>query len=155
DAAGDAGAGKLKSLGCAGCHVTKDPASRVPHLAGQSESYLARQLKAFRQGDRAKPPVSAIPKPLTARHCGELRAFSSRQPAGSDAKPIPEAEAITKSQMAFPRDFPNGFVLYLTTNNAEYNTVKKIYINAIGFSAARDSKPLPDGSVIIVANYAA
>src|SRR5262249_33280829 len=76
------------------------------------------------------------------------------QRPGSDNQPPSAAAAITRSHMGFPREFPDGFVLYLTANNAEQKTVRKTYINAIGFAAARAGKPLPDGSVVISAIYA-
>ncbi len=154
-AGGDASKGKDKSLACAACHVSSDPGSEAPHLAGQRETYLANQLKAFRKGDRVNPLMSAIAKQLSDADVDDLAAFWSGQRVGSDTRPPGAVDAIKKSHMGFPRDFPKGFVLYLTSNNAELKTVKKTYINAVGFQAARESKAMPDGSVIIVVNYVA
>jgi cytochrome c553 len=45
---------------CAPCHgfdgIGHDPT--VPNLAGQSREYLARQLQAFRSGDRKHPTMN-------------------------------------------------------------------------------------------------
>jgi hypothetical protein len=46
-------------------------------------------------------------------------------------------------------------VLYLTSNIAEKNIIRKTYINAPGFQAARANQPLPDGTIIIVVISAA
>ena len=54
--------GKRQSRQCAGCHGPKG-ISRVdsyPSLAGRSEDYLQRQLKAFRSGERRNPMMSSI-----------------------------------------------------------------------------------------------
>ena len=151
-ASGNAAAGKTKSLVCAACHIASDEA---PHLVGQRATYLAAQLQAFRRGDRADPLMNPIARQLTDADIDDLAAFWSTQPAGSDATPLAATDPITRSHMGFPRDFPQDFVLYLTSNNAELNTVRKTYINSLGFAAARAGKPLPDGCVVMVVTYAA
>jgi len=151
---GDAAAGKGKSLACAACHITSDPASEAPRLSGQHAGYLAGQLEAFKRGDRANPLMNAVARQLSSVDIANLAAFWSGQPAGAgvdDALWPPAAvAAIKRSHMGFPSDFPDGFVLFLTSNIAGQNTIRKTYINKIGFQAARAHKPLPDGSVILV-----
>jgi cytochrome c553 len=157
-AGGDPAAGKDRSLTCAACHVTSDPASDAPRLAGQGEGYLHRELAAFKRGDRANPYMSSITRQLSEADIANLAAFWSRQPAGADATATPPPAAVVairRSHMAFPAGFPGGFVLYLTSNVAEQNIIRKTYINAIGFQAARASRPLPDGTIILVVIYAA
>lgn len=44
--------------------------------------------------------------------------------------------------------------MYSSENNEEGMSVARQYINNIGFQAVKAGKPLPDGSVIVVANYA-
>ncbi len=154
-AGGDPAAGKRKGAACAACHASSDPASDTPRLAGQTEGYLARQLRAFRQGERANPLMDEITRQLSDADIDDLAAFWSHQPAGSDSVVPPEAQTIRTSHMQFPRDFPNGFALYLTLNDAEHYVVKKQYINTVGFEAARAGKPLPDGTVVLQINYRA
>jgi len=154
-AGGDAAAGKDKGEVCAACHISENPASETPHLAGQRASYIAKQLKAYRAEDRKNPVMIAIAKQLSDSDVDNVAAFWSGQAAGSDAKEPATNAAIKKSHMGFPRDFPKGFTQYLTSNNAEQNVVSKTYVNAVGLQAAKAGKPLPDGSMIIVANYAA
>jgi cytochrome c553 len=152
-AGGDPVAGKRNGAGCAACHASSDPRSDTPALAGQNESYLARQLRAFRGGERANPMMDEITRRMTDADIADLAAFWSSQPVGSDAAAPPEAEAIRVSHMQFPRDFPGGFVLYLTLNDAEHLVVKRHYINTIGLAAARAGKPLPEGTVVLQVNY--
>lgn len=154
-AEGDATAGRRKGAACAACHASSDPASDTPRLAGQNAGYLARQLRAFRGGERAHPLMDEITRRMSDADIDDLAAFWSRQPAGSDSAAPPEAQAIRTSHMPFPRDFPGGFVLYLTLNDVEHALVKQHYINTVGLEAARAGKPLPDGTVVLQVNYRA
>ncbi|HTE54707.1 MAG TPA: cytochrome P460 family protein [Kofleriaceae bacterium] len=152
-AAGDASAGKSKSLACQACHVSS--AGAAPRLAGQREAYIARQLEAFKAGDRKDPFMNAIAAQLGAADIANLAAFWSKQPPGSDTSESSAVAAIKKSHMVFPRSFPKGFTLYLTANDAKENVVSRTYVNTVGLQAARARKPLPDGSQIIVVKSAA
>jgi len=75
--AGDVAAGKAKSATCAGCHggngVSMVP--MYPNLAGQKEMYLAKQLKAFRDGSRNDPTMGAMAKPLSDADIDNLAAY--------------------------------------------------------------------------------
>lgn len=155
-AGGDANAGKEKALACQACHT--QPANApgdTPHLAGQRETYIAKQLKAFKAGDRKNPLMNAIAGQLGDADIENLAAFWGSQPSGSDTT-VPDAvAAIRKSHMTFPKDFPKGFTQYLSANNTEKKIVSKTYVNAVGLAAARAGKPLPDGSMIVVVNSSA
>jgi cytochrome c553 len=154
-AGGDAAAGKDKGLACAACHISENPASETPHLAGQRATYIAKQLKAYKAEERKNPVMIAIARQLGDGDVDNVAAFWSGQAAGSDTKEPATNAAIKKSHMVFPRDFPRGFTQYLTSNNPEQNAVSKTYVNAVGLAAAKAGKPLADGSTIIVVNYAA
>src|SRR5689334_1219339 len=54
---GDAKAGQTKAGTCAACHGADGNSSdaQYPRLAGQHERYIAKQLKAFKSGDRESP----------------------------------------------------------------------------------------------------
>jgi cytochrome c553 len=151
--AGNAAEGKVKAAACAACHTAIDARGATPHLAGQREPYIVAQLKAFKAGDRKNPFMNAMAGQLGDADIANLAAFWASQPAGSDATTPPEAVGGKKSQMTFPASFPTGFTQYLTTNNDEDQTVARSYINAAGFAAVKAGKPLPDGSVIVVATY--
>ncbi|HEY9051598.1 MAG TPA: c-type cytochrome [Gammaproteobacteria bacterium] len=77
--AGDAAAGKAKAATCAACHgmdgVSKMPI--YPNLKGQKQAYLAKQMKAFRDGTRKDATMNAMAKPLTDADIDNLSAFYS------------------------------------------------------------------------------
>jgi hypothetical protein len=99
--------------------------------------------------------MHAIATQLADADIDNLAAYWSAQPAGSDTTVPPAAAAVKKSLMPFPRDFPKGFVVYHAENSAEQKIVARSYINAVGLAAAKAGKPLPDGTIIMVVNYAA
>ena len=60
--AGDAAAGKAKSVVCASCHGAAGISSNDiwPNLAGQKKGYLMKQIKAFRDGGRKDPMMAPM-----------------------------------------------------------------------------------------------
>lgn len=79
--AGDAAAGKTRAAVCASCHgptgVSANPL--WPNLAGQKEQYLAKQIKAFRDGDRKDPMMSPMAMGLSDDDIANLAAYYSAQ----------------------------------------------------------------------------
>ena len=79
--AGDAAAGKAKSAVCASCHgatgVSMNP--MWPNLAGQKEQYLAKQIKAFRDGDRKDPMMAPMVAALSDDDIANLAAYYAAQ----------------------------------------------------------------------------
>ena len=75
--AGDAAAGRKKARQCQTCHgidgIAKIPIA--PHIAGESEIYLATQLKAFRSGKREHEIMSVIAKNLSDEDISDLSAW--------------------------------------------------------------------------------
>ncbi len=78
-AAGDAAAGKAKAAVCAGCHGAAGISANPlwPNLAGQKDAYLAKQLKAFRDGTRTDPTMAPMAKPLSDADIDNLAAYFS------------------------------------------------------------------------------
>lgn len=78
--AGDAAAGKAKSMVCASCHGANGISAipNYPNLAGQKPQYIIDQLKMFRDGTR-NSGLSAImapmAKPLTDEDIANLAAY--------------------------------------------------------------------------------
>ena len=77
--AGDAAAGKAKSVTCVACHGANGISSNDlwPNLAGQKEVYLVKQMKAFRDGSRKDPMMEPMSKPLSDADIDNLAAFYS------------------------------------------------------------------------------
>ena len=78
-AAGDAAAGKTKSVVCAACHgadgLSKSPA--FPNLKGQKAMYLTSQMKAFKAGTRKNAIMNGQAKGLSDADMENLSAYYS------------------------------------------------------------------------------
>jgi cytochrome c553 len=78
-AAGDAQAGRAKALACQACHGM-DGLSKVPDapsIAGQTESYLVAQLRAFKSGERRNEAMSVVAATLSEGDIDNLAAYFS------------------------------------------------------------------------------
>jgi len=79
--AADIEAGKAKSALCAACHgstgVSMNPL--WPNLAGQKEQYLAKQIRAFRDGTRNDPTMAPMVAALTDEDIANLAAYYAAQ----------------------------------------------------------------------------
>ena len=76
-AAGDAGAGKAKAGVCAGCHGPDGKSTNPlwPHLAGQQEVYLAKQMRDYRDGRRSDPVMAPMAQGLSDSDIDNLAAY--------------------------------------------------------------------------------
>lgn len=79
NAAGDAAAGQEKAAVCAACHGADGKAIQpsYPNLAGQHETYLAKQLKDYRDGDRENALMSGQAVNLSDQDILDLSAYYS------------------------------------------------------------------------------
>jgi cytochrome c553 len=77
--AGDAAAGKARASACAACHGANGISANEmwPNLAGQKETYLAKQIKAFRDGDRKDPMMAPMVAGLSDDDIANLAAYFS------------------------------------------------------------------------------
>lgn len=75
--AADAAAGAGLSVPCAGCHGPdgKSVNPLWPHLAGQQEQYLVKQLKDFRDGNRQDPVMAPMAQALSDQDIENLAAY--------------------------------------------------------------------------------
>jgi cytochrome c553 len=88
-AEGNADAGKTKSATCAACHGPdgNSIAPDWPSLAGQHASYIVRQLKAFKGGDRPDVTMKPFADMLSEQDMLDIAAYFSTQkptPKGAD-----------------------------------------------------------------------
>jgi cytochrome c553 len=73
----DVKAGRAKALACQACHGL-DGLSKVPdapNIAGQTEAYLATQLRAFRSGERKNEAMSVVAATLSDADIDNLAAY--------------------------------------------------------------------------------
>jgi cytochrome c553 len=79
---GDAAAGAAKAAACAACHGAKGiaVAPTFPNLAGQSETYLYVQLRAFKGGARVNAVMQPLAKTLADQDMRNLAAHFASLP---------------------------------------------------------------------------
>ncbi len=80
--AGDAEAGKEKSLTCQACHGPdgKGTLPMYPVIAGQYEDYLAHSLRAYRDGKRTNAIMAGLAAPLSDEDIEDLAAYYASLP---------------------------------------------------------------------------
>ena len=98
-AAGDAAAGKTKSVACAACHNPDGNSvnPQYPKLAGQSADYLIKQLTEFKSGARVNAIMVGMVAPLSPQDMEDLAAFFASQQitrGAADPALAPAGEAI-------------------------------------------------------------
>ncbi|BES70193.1 cytochrome c [Marinobacter nanhaiticus D15-8W] len=75
--AADPANGRKLARQCQTCHGL-DGIARIPiapHLAGESQIYLERQLKAFRSGERQHEMMTVVAKDLTDQQISDVAAW--------------------------------------------------------------------------------
>ena len=78
---GDIAAGKAKSAMCMACHGAdgNSPTSAFPSIAGQGESYIAKQLQDYKSGARVNALMVGIVAALSPEDMQNLGAFYASQ----------------------------------------------------------------------------
>jgi len=78
---GDAAAGEGKVAVCAACHGAdgNSPVPMYPKLAGQHESYTARQLALFKDGSRVDPIMVGFASMLAPQDMRDIGAYFATQ----------------------------------------------------------------------------
>jgi len=106
-AAGDIGKGKVKSAICAGCHGANGMgvSPEYPHLAGQREAYLVKQLQAFKSGARVDPTMKAMATALSDTDIANLAAYFASLARSAAAAPVAVAATTDK---ATATEFPQA-----------------------------------------------
>jgi sulfide dehydrogenase cytochrome subunit len=74
-------AGRDLAAACAICHGTNgwSAGGRLPHLAGQPQEYLVRQMRDFRDGKRPATIMTQIAKGYTEEQYQLIAAFFASQ----------------------------------------------------------------------------
>ncbi|MGI9277917.1 MAG: c-type cytochrome [Endozoicomonas sp.] len=86
-AKGDATAGKAKVATCTACHgpTGVSMAPNYPHLAGQGERYLVKQMTEIQAGNRSVPEMIPFVGKLTKQDIEDIAAFYASQSAPTGA----------------------------------------------------------------------
>ena len=104
-AAGNAEAGQAKAATCVACHGAdgNSIAPNFPNLAGQSEAYIYKQLKDFKEGKRKDATMDAMVLPLDDQAMQDVAAFYAGMklnPGQADPALVNAGEAIYKGGIA-------------------------------------------------------
>ncbi|MEO8673340.1 MAG: c-type cytochrome [Tahibacter sp.] len=110
DMVGDAKAGEAKAAACGACHGPdgNSAAATYPKLAGQQESYVARQLQLFKSNTRQNAIMAGFVATLTEQDMHDLGAhFATKRaiPGVADAKLAVRGEQIYRggdAKLAIP-----------------------------------------------------
>jgi cytochrome c553 len=92
NAQGDIDAGETKAAACASCHG-EDGNSMVPSypkLAGQHESYLVKQLEAFKDNSRDDPMMAPYAMGLDEESMADIAAYYASKKISSNKRPVME-----------------------------------------------------------------
>lgn len=111
DIKGDAKAGENKNAMCIGCHgipgyqASFPEIHKVPKITGQSESYIAAALNAYKKGERKHASMRGIAESLNDQDIADLAAFYSMGAGPAVDKTAPAAsekvaEIISKANCA-------------------------------------------------------
>ena len=104
---------EAKAQLCAACHgqngVPTDPKT-IPPIWGQEQSYLMKQMRDFRNGERASAIMSPIAKDLAEGDLRKIAAYFSAKtwPARASAKPPSPPKGIAQCQACHQPDFQGG-----------------------------------------------
>jgi len=90
---GDAAAGATKAAACAACHGARGIAAAptFPNLAGQSQTYLYVQLRAFKDGARVNAVMQPLAKALSDQDIRNLAAHFASLPGKAAPQAAPES----------------------------------------------------------------
>jgi len=105
---------EAKAQLCSACHgdkgVPTDPKT-VPVIWGQEPSYLMKQLRDFRNGERNSPVMSPIAKDLAERDLRKIAAYFAAQPWPArrmSAKPPLPPKGIAQCEACHQPSFQGG-----------------------------------------------
>jgi cytochrome c553 len=90
DTDADIDAGESKAANCASCHGEKGNSmvSTFPKLAQQDESYLRKQLHAFKDGSRKNPMMASIAQSLSDKDIVDIAAYYMAQKISANELPV-------------------------------------------------------------------
>jgi len=157
-AAANLEAGKARAMAvCAACHGANGVsiADAIPNLAGQRTAYLEAQLRAFKAGTRKAASMNALAAQLSPADISDVAAYFGSLVPTNVAVKSDQLPQLVKTQVTFPEGYRSTFRMYQTVNRADINQVRYLYANNVAWEAARDGKPLPAGSVLLLEQWAA
>jgi cytochrome c553 len=161
--AADIEAGKAKvATVCAACHGANgvSVSDNIPNLAAQRAAYIEAQLKAFRDGTRKgvglvnpTATMTAIATQLSPDEIANVAAYFASLPGAEKGAKSAQLPNLAKTHVSFPEGYKESFLRYHTINFPATKQVRHYYANKALVQAAREGKPVPEGSVILTEVY--
>lgn len=96
------------TVACATCHGQNgggDEGAAFPRLAGLNAGYLARQLRAFKDGSRGNPVMRPMAQPLTDVEVAAVSDYYAALPPASNAKPPQDVPTTVGRALAAEGDW--------------------------------------------------
>jgi cytochrome c553 len=163
--AADVGAGKAKAAEvCSACHGLNgvSVSDTIPNLAAQRAAYIEAQLKAYKDGMRkpanaagAAAIMNAMAAQLSPAQIVDVAAYYASLPGASGAAKSAQLPNVAKTNLSFPEGYKDSFTKYLAINFPATKQVRYYFANKPAVQAAKEGKPLPDGSYLLAEVYAA
>ena len=140
---------------CAACHGANgvSVSDAIPNLAGQKTAYLESQLRALKDGSRKNPVMNAIATQLSADDIANVAAYFATQTGATATAKSDFLPNLAKTSVKFPEGYQTTFKKYHTINFPATKQVRYYFANDTALRAAKDGKPLPDGSVLFAEVY--
>jgi len=134
-AAGNAEAGKEKSATCAGCHgvegISAIPAN--PSLAGQVPGYIAKQLAAFKSGERKNGVMLGMAANLTEEDMADLDAYYASLKAAPGSISKDEAEIAAEGEKIYKGGYaPRQIAACMSCHGPSGHGIPTIYPRVAG-----------------------
>lgn len=84
---GDAEAGKTKAAACVACHGAggNSQNAQFPRIAGQSPTYMVKQLQKFKSGERMNPVMAGQVAKLSEQDMRDIATYFATQKPGFGA----------------------------------------------------------------------
>lgn len=142
---------------CAACHGANgvSVSDTIPNLGGQKVRYLETQLKALKDGSRKNPVMNAMAGQLSNDDIANVAAYFASLPGGAAAAKSDFLPTLAKSALPFPENYKGTYTKYHTINFPDTRQVRYYYASPAAVAAAREGKPLPNGSVLFAEVYSA
>ena len=149
--------GREKARACTACHGANGVSinDTIPNLAGQRVGYITKQLKAFREGTRKNPLMSAMAGQLSDADIKNVAVFFNHLSSPGETEASDTAKALGKNKVVLPSNFRETFTRYSISDQAGPKRVRYNFLNESAVGGLDSKGMLPDKATIVTEIYAA
>ena len=155
--AADQAAGADLALQCAACHGSAGVGTGkgFPNLAAQKEDYLAKQLRAFKNGDRKNALMNAIAASLSDEDIDNLASHFSSLAGAKSGEIASNDSGLDGKSPIFPEDYQQKFTRYHRIDFENRKQVRFYSANEAALASAKSGSDFGEGAYLLVEIYAA